>query len=296
MAHRRSLYSDRGEAGNIIAMLLGGAAAGGLLLGALLGLFGGLDLVGEPARVASAATASYYDCPDGDPLGTVTRGDRVFITARDESGAWVQVRSPRAVSARAWMRSIHVLPDSAIDDFPVLSCAVPVTAVVALPTTTVAETTTTTEAPEETTTTSTSSTTTTSTTTTTTTVALPSVGGVSANPAPIWETYFVNFGQLTCNLNPGQPSQSTVSASVSAAAGVQSVTMSWQVDGVSGSTAMSQSGGQWQATLGPFDAENPNVVPQNGSLPISVTVTVIDGLGRSTSGQTTVTLNDCTFG
>ena len=71
--------------------------------------------------------------------------------------------------------------------------------------------------------------------------------------------------------------------------------MSWQVGNLSGSSPMSLSGGQYQASLGPFDAENPNVVPV-GSLPISITVTVVDGLGRSAAAQTSVTLNDCTFG
>ena len=290
MKRFRWQISDRGAVGNAVALVLGGTAGAGLLIGGLLGFLGGIDVVDEPAQTAAAATASFYDCPDGVSLGTVTRGDRVFITGQDDSGVWIQVRSPLAVSTRAWIRATHVLPDNSIDSFPVLSCHVPVEAVAA---TAVPETTTTSTA-EETTTTSSSTTTTTiaPTTTTTTTVALPSVSGVSANPAPISESY---FGQSTCNSNPGLPSVTTISASVSAPAGVQSVTMSWQVGGLSGSSPMSQSGGQYQASLGPFDAENPDVVPQSGSLPITVTVTVIDDLGRSASSQTTVTLSDCTF-
>jgi len=290
MKRLRWRITDRGAVGNAVALALGGTAGAGLLIGGLLGLLGGLDLVGEPAQIASAATASFYDCPDGVPLGTVTRGDRVFITGQDESGGWVQVRSPMALSTRAWIRATQVLPDDSIDSFPVLSCHVPVEAAVALA---VPETTTTTEAPPTTDTTTTTATTAAPPpTNTTVTVALPSVGGVSANPAPISESY---FGQSTCNSNPGLPSVTTISASVSAPAGVQSVTMSWQVGGLSGSSPMSQSGGQYQASLGPFDAENPDVVPQSGSLPITVTVTVIDDLGRSASSQTTVTLSDCTF-
>jgi hypothetical protein len=65
-----------------LAIVLGGAAGAGLLVGAVLGLTGAAGLVGEPSTLADAAVASYYDCPDGDALGTVTRGDRVFITGR----------------------------------------------------------------------------------------------------------------------------------------------------------------------------------------------------------------------
>jgi len=283
--------SDRGAIGNAVVLALGGTAGAGLLIGGLLGFLGGLDLVDEPAQTAAAATASFYDCPDGEPLGTVTRGDRVFITGRDDSGSWVQVRSPLAVSTRAWIRATHVLADSSTVDFPVLACHVPVEVVVVS-----LATTTTTEAPPTTDTTAAPPTTDTTAApppTTGTTVALPSVSGVSANPAPVSESY---FGQSTCNSNPGLPSVTTISAAVGGPAGVQSVTMSWQVGGLSGSTPMAQAGGQYQATLGPFDAENPDVVSQGGSLPITVTVTVIDGLGRSASAQTAVTLNDCTFG
>jgi hypothetical protein len=264
-------------------MLIGGATVAGLVLGAVLGFSGGLDLVDEPARVAATATATFYDCPEGEPLGSVARGDRVFITGRDQSGGWVQVRSPLAVNTRAWIRTAHVLPDDSTGALSVRSCHVPVEVIAVSATTTTATV-------EPTTTSSSTTTTSVAPPTTTTTLAPPAVSGVTANPAPIWEEYF------PISVCPAQPDTATVSGIVSAPAGVQSVTMSWQVGGLSGSSPMAQSGGQYEANLGPFDAENPNVVPQGGSLPIAVTVTVIDALGRSASAQTTVTLNDCTFG
>ena len=49
--------------------------------------------------------------------------------------------------------------------------------------------------------------------------------------------------------------------------------------------------------LGPFDANDPgSVVPQGEFRTIAITVLVTDTLGRSDSGKTSVTLNDCTFG
>lgn len=291
---------DAGFAAPYLLTILGGALAVGLVIGAVLGLTGGLDLVGEPARIASAGTASYYDCPDGEILGEVTRGDRVYITARDGSGEWVQVRSPNAVEARAWMRGLHVLPDESLDALPVLACGVPVAAVIesaTTSTTTVPDTTTsstTSTTTSSTTTTSTSSTTTIPPTTTTTTVpAAPSVGTVAALEDPIWESY---DGEDVCLFDPNLPATTVISAVVSAPAGVQSVTLNWSVDDEFGSIPMSLSGGQYRATLGPFDAEDPDVVPTDQSLSITITVEVLDTLQRPATAQATVTLNDCTFG
>lgn len=276
---RRIGRVDEGAAGNLVAVVLAGAAASGLLLGALLGLFGRIDLVGEPARVASAATASYVDCPHGTVLGTLTRGDRVFVTARDESGAWLQIRSPLSVEARAWMRTTHVLPDEAIESLPIASCHVPIEAIVV---TTVPDTTTTT-----------GDTTTTTSSTTTTTLPPPSVGSISATEDPIWESY---DGEETCNFSPGLPALTVIAAPVDAPAGVQSVVLLWSVGGESGSIAMALSSGQYRGTLGPFDAEDPNVVPLDGSLQVTITVRVTDAQDRVASRQITITLNDCTFG
>lgn len=280
---RASGRVDEGAAGNLVALVLGGAAIAGLVLGTALGLFGGIDFVSEPARVAGAATASYYDCPDGAALGTVTRGDRVYITARDESGSWLQIRSPRAVEGRAWVRSSHVLPDDSVATLPVVSCQVPVAAGVE---TTVTSTTTTTTIDATTTTTSTTS-------TTTTTLAPPTVGSVTSSEDPIWESY---EGEETCNASPALPSLTTISAPVTAPSGVQGVTLLWSVGDESGSINMSLSSGQYRAILGPFDAEDPNVVPQDGSLPVTVTVRVTDSDGRIATRQIEITLQDCTFG
>lgn len=289
MKQLRWSIADRGAVGSTVALLLGGTAAAGLLIGAILGLFGGLDLVGEPAEVAAAVTASYYDCPDGDPLGEVTRGDRVFITARDESGAWVQVRSPMAASTRAWMRASHVLPDSSIDEFPVLPCHVPVVAeVVAAVTTTIPETTTTTAAEETTTTTAPEETTTTSSTTTTTVApdtTAPSISNAAAAPGQIWE---LDGGTFNITCAPPEPRESTISATVTDSGGVATVTASWSDPLGSHSQAMSVSGNTYSFTFGLYAPDTWPFDPLDHT--VSITVTARDGSGNQSSTIVNVTI------
>jgi hypothetical protein len=77
---------------------------------------------------------------------------------------------------------------------------------------------------------------------------------------------------------------------------VISVIMSWSSSIGSGSKPMTDQGGTYSAVLGPFDAEaNPNVA-LGQFVTVTVTITVTDSLGRQANGQTTVKLNDCTFG
>ncbi len=276
--------SAQGERGAVPAWLLLvlAAVAGGAVVGAALGVSGVVDIVAEPATISAAADrASYYDCPAGSVLGALHRGDRVFLTGRDESGAWVEVRSPRHLDERVWVRAAHVEADAAVE-LQVRSCQVPV--VVAVETTTTSST-----VVVDTTTTST-----TVADTTTTVPAAPSVGSVSATNNPIWEGYFSDTDN--CTGAPGQPIRSSISAVVTAPAGVQGVVLLWSVGAESGSSQMSLSSGAYRGTLGPFDAENPDVVPQGQSLAIAVTVRVTDDLGRTATSQRTVTLNDCTFG
>jgi hypothetical protein len=275
-------YRDDGALSPFVALVLGAAAAG-LVLGLALGFTGAVSLVGEPQTIAAAATAPYGDCPASDPAGVFHRGDRVLATARSEDAAWVQVRSPRSTDERVWIRSADLEPDADLSGLPVLPCGVAVEVIT--------ETTTTTSS-TSTTSTTVLDTTTTTLAATTTTLPPPAVTTVTVTNNPIWEGY---NGEDFCLGGPGQPTRTVVSASVTAAAGVQSVTLLWSVGGESGSIAMTLSSGQYRATLGPFDAENPDGVPQDQSLPITVTVRVVDDLDRTATKQTTVTLEDCTF-
>ena len=257
---------------------LGLVVAGGAV-GVVLQRSGAVDPLDEDTVVAAYAEASYFDCPSGSAQGVFVRGDRVYLVGRDESGGWVQVRSPRDTDQRVWISADQVSPDAVVD-LPVSSCAVVVEPEGASGTTVVTDSTipvesTTTTAPAQ-------------------GPAGPSVGSVQASPGAIAEAY---TGDVSCSAT-GDPSRSTITASVSAPGGVQSVVMSWSVGSVSGSTAMSFSGGSYRATLGTFSADNPSPVPSGAgnTLPITVTVKVTDNQGRTASRGTTVTLKDCTFG
>lgn len=285
------MRSDRGAVGNLIAVALGGAAGAGLLVGAVLGLTGGASLVGEPTVLADAAVASYYDCPDGDALGTVTRGDRVFITGRDASGDWAEIRSPNAPNSRVWMRARQVLPDGATDDLPVFACNVPVEVIaVAVTTTTEAsDTTATTEAPQTTT-----ATTAAPPTTGTTAppppppdTTPPSIGQQQASPGTIWEQ---DGGVFNITCPGGTARQSTVSAVVTDGGGIASVTASWN-DILGGhNVTMGASGNTYSTTVGPYPAdtwEAVSVAPFDHTF--SVTITARDASGNESSTSVNVT-------
>lgn len=280
MRHWGMTHAVEGDRGAVSgpALVVIAAAAGGLLVGGFLGSSGTIDLVGERSVVASAASAPYVACPGDADAGVLHRGDRVFATARDQSGTWIQVRSPRSSESRVWIRSAHLVSDADLATLPVLPCRIEVGVIVAAVTTTTTSVATTTG--------------TTVATTTGTTLPGPAVGPVSAGTNPIWESY---DDEATCLSNPARPSRTVVTASASAPAGMSGVVLHWQVGAFTGSVAMAPSGGSYQATLGPFDAIDPNAVPQNETAPLVLTVRATDATGRTASSQITITLNDCTF-
>lgn len=285
------MNGERGAIGNIIAVVLGGSAAAGLIVGALLGVTGTASLVGEPATLADAAVASYYDCPDGAALGTVTRGDRVLITGRDASGDWAEIRSPLALNSRVWMRAAQVLPDGDTADLPVFSCNVPVEVIAATVTTTTEAPDTTTETTEATATTQTTGTTqatattqttaTTQATATTGTTAPPAdttpplISNPAASPVQIWEQ-----DGLGISCPGGTPRQSIVSATVTDAGGVASVTASWNDPLGSHNVAMSVSGSTYSTTIGPYAA---GTWPDGSNSSLPVTILAVDGSGIQSS-------------
>lgn len=63
------------------------------------------DLAGKAreARIVCAARAPLTETPGGLVVGSVTRGDRVFVLKRAKGRRWVRVRTDFAT--RGWMRS-----------------------------------------------------------------------------------------------------------------------------------------------------------------------------------------------
>jgi hypothetical protein len=238
---------------------------------------GGASQVVE-ARRSRVSTAR---CPEGPFAGTLHGGDRVFATARDASGHWLELRDPHSPNARVWVEARYVEPDGDTADLEVASCE-PRGEV------TFAQDVTTTTTPSDddsgndgsgggggggggdTT--------------------GPSITAVGANPTQIWEQNFAgNPG--SCNGDPNLKLQSTVSAQVADPSGVASVTMSWSVATTSASKPMT-GGGAYSAILGPF----PDTTISGAPAPIAVTITARDGVGNTRTASTSVILNDCVFG
>jgi hypothetical protein len=298
----------------MIGLAIGGAAAAGVL-GLGLGLSGvgpfGAGGGGAGTSVSGGAL-TYFACPNTGALGTFSSGDRVYLTGQDDSGEWVQVRSPEAQTTRVWIRSEFVDPDDQVD-LPVSGCSTevgefvlddtttttevveeeeppveeepapaPTTTVAPGPTTTVPVTSTTTTAPPGTTTT------TTSTSTTTTTVPAPTIGNLSVSPDRLVRRLPPpgSCGAWHDGLEIG-----TVSAFVSNATAVSWVA---RIQGQQiGSGVLSANGqSDWQGPIGPF----PGIDADDGlEQVVQVTVTAT-GSGGSVNSVTTFTLVNCWFG
>lgn len=130
--------------------LIGGLGVAGVIVGGAIG-FTALKptaSAGASAVIVQTQRYSLYDCPDGGLRGTALPGDRVYVTGRNETGDWLELRDPRNQTNRAWVPADAVDPD-AVGDVPVVPCSPAVELVAGVATTsttstTVAETTTTT--------------------------------------------------------------------------------------------------------------------------------------------------------
>lgn len=307
-------------------LLIGAAAAAATAAGAVglaLGASGTVSFGGGPVGAAVAGEGvTYFACPSTGAVGELHDGDRVYLTGQDDSGDWVQVRSPLVATSRVWIRGELVDPDEQID-LPIASCsdevgelaladgAAATTTTTTEPvdkepdpaedtttTTTVAPSTTTTTAPATTTPTTTpprttttttapittTTTTTTPPTTTTTTIPAPVIGQISESPGSIREVDAI-APSTNCSNNPNDPTTSTISLG---AINASTATMSWSVGGSSGSKSMTQQGQGFSAVLGPFGE---STIPP-GSATIQVTIEV-SGPGGTDTAQTSVQLLHC---
>lgn len=240
-------------------------------VGVWLGASGAVDLVGDdgaaPAVVAppgddgassAAGGVAYFACPNVRELGELRGGDRVYLTGRDDSGEWVELRSPVDAGVAVWVRAEVVDPDGDAD-LPEVDCEITEMALGA-PTTTPEElpaetTTTTTQAEDEPTTSTTrptqpttpptQPTTPTSTQITTPPDTTPPVISSLARTNPVIRT----SGEFCA---PGIPQSTVVSATVSDASGVATVHARWSFtfagETRSGEALMTGAGGNTYAT------------------------------------------------
>ncbi|HTH07760.1 MAG TPA: hypothetical protein VMS14_10790 [Ilumatobacteraceae bacterium] len=230
--------------------LFGLLAVTGLVVGGALG-FTVLQPDDTAASEAPAVVVdgyALYDCPDGSPAGSARPGDRVWVTGRDDAGAWLQIRDPRDPARHRWVVASAVVPDDAtasVDAVPVASCDVTTVLVVSGNTSTTTSSTTTTVPTSTTTATSTTVAATVAPTTPptappTTANVPPSIGAVSANPSTV--------------AGGCSPDSSTISVPVTDQSGIASVRLDWsyprETSGTaSGTVNLSGSGGQYSGDV-----------------------------------------------
>lgn len=302
-------------------LLLGLAVGGVATVGAVgvgLGYSDTVSLVADDAPVpGSAGSLTYFGCPNVGPMGELRDGDRVYLTGRDGSGGWVQVRSPEHRNERVWVRGEHVDPDSVVD-LPAEDCSsepgemalvdpdAPTTTTSSVPETIAPETTepsddtpttapTTTQPGQTTTTTAPPATTTSTTTTTTTTTAppvAPTFGSVQRSQPAIKEDFSDNCANLTAVT-------STISTSVSHPSGAVTVQFRTRLgDGAwsSWQTVATQPGSV-QGQIGPYA---PDTLPYDSTAEVSWQFRALPTDGgpvatRTSTGNETVTLNWCSL-
>ncbi|MFP4512178.1 MAG: hypothetical protein ACLFRV_04425 [Acidimicrobiales bacterium] len=311
-------------------LLIGVAAAAATAAGAVglaLGASGTVSFGGGPVGAdVGGDGATYFACPNTGAVGELHDGDRVYLTGQDDSGDWVQVRSPLVSTSRVWIRGEHVDPDEQVD-LPVATCSDEVgeleladdattttttteavdqepdepeettttvapstTATTAPPTTTPATTaptpTTTTTTTTVPTTTTTSTTTTTVPTTTTTTAPAPVITSASVSPTPMIRRV---SPAGSCESSFGGHETSTVRAD--GVANATSVPWVARINGqqvASGSLSPSlQVPDRWQGSIGPF-AQGSQQSPDQ----VTVVVTA-SGPGGSAQRSDSFTLNEC---
>lgn len=193
-----------------LALLVVGAIVGGAIgVSGLVGRPEGGTVVDVPAALAESAPA--YACVDGERIGRLAAGTRVLATQRSDDSLWIGVRDPGSVGSTVWVGLGDVALDGgmpALETLPV-GGACPV-AVVSTPTPTPTPEPEPVPVPVDST--------------------APSISQAAATPAQL---YMINNQR-----------NSTISAVVTDAGGVASVTATWS--GVaSGSAPMQRNGSQW---------------------------------------------------
>jgi hypothetical protein len=109
----------------MVGLVVAGAAAVGAV-GVALGTSGAIDLFDDgaaPPVETPGGGVPYASCPGTVEVGRLRGGDRVYLTGRDESGDWVELRSPVDQIERVWVRADVVEPDVVVD-LAVVSCDV----------------------------------------------------------------------------------------------------------------------------------------------------------------------------
>ena len=83
---------------------------------------GAVDVIGDGTARAPRDQVAITACPDGETIGTLRRGDRVYATGTDTSGDFVEIESPWVDGERVWVASGDIDPDDTLDGLPESDC------------------------------------------------------------------------------------------------------------------------------------------------------------------------------
>lgn len=237
--------------------LFAGLAVVGLGGGAALGLTV-LDGTDDAAAGVGGERYGLYDCPDGAVVGDASPGDRVYVTGRDEQGAWLRIRDPRDSAAERWVPAAAVDADDAAqpDTLEVVQCHQPIELVAATiaPADTVPPET----APQDTT------------APTLPPDSPPAIGQPTANPGAI-------YGVANCG-----PTTATITVDVVGSNRINRVRVSWsyptEVGGISSGTVdLTVDGTTWS---GPITVPINPPAGDDGQF-VSISITARDVKGRT---------------
>jgi hypothetical protein len=102
--------------------VVGGFAAGGLLVGAAAGAFQD----DEPAAATVTDPAVAFDCPGGSPVGDLVGSTRVFVVGtHDDEDGWYRSRNPEDPAETWWIAAGAVELDGEAGDLPASGCDEP---------------------------------------------------------------------------------------------------------------------------------------------------------------------------
>lgn len=287
--------SERGAVPPMVAAVVAGLI-GGATLGWAAQDAGVLDLVDEPAPIELRSDrVAVLDCPDGVPVATLARGDRVLAVGRSDDGAWLEIRSPVDLTAGAWVAAPVLTGD--LDPVDVARLPVARCDLGPLPTTTAPPETTTTESTTTSTSSTTTTTSTTSTTLPTTTVppsTLPETTTTLVNTGPsitgftvvaegsLNPTAYVHEAPDVPDLPTNCASEVVVSFVATDPQGIAQVSFQWTTGAggaIAAPTLVARPNGQFQATF-----EFPQTaVPANTSRAPTFTVSAVDSRGALTT-------------
>ena len=302
-----------------VGKVVAGLATLGLGAGVALGASGTVDLLPDTQQRLAADLVDYHVCPGEVALGTLVRGDNVLVVARDETGGWLQVRSPDDLFERVWVEAPLLVTAGPVDDVPVASCddrdviaapptgtdvpapASPAPSPEASPTPTPSPTPAATSSPTPSAAPTTPTPTTAPTAPPTTPPPSPSpLPSPSPDPSPSpqnqppvitaltrqHDTIYDTSGQQASCPSNGFPTTSTVSVDVTDDRGVATVRLTLSLGQTSDSVEMERSGGTWTHTIGPFG----NVAAESV---FTVDIVATDTDGATTEASTTITVRPC---